>query len=50
MSCSRLYEWAAHLLVAVEAATVLRLFCCAGLCTEPWVLDRFLLRHCFSLV
>jgi len=50
MWCGRLYDWAAHVLVAAEAATVFWLFCCAWLCTEPLVLDRFVLRGCFSLV
>jgi len=48
--CGRLYDWAAHLLVAAEAATVLWPFGCAWLCTEPWVLNRFVLGACCSLV
>jgi len=50
MWCGCLYDWAAHLLVAAEAATVLWLFLFEWLCTEPWVLFRFVRGACFSLV
>jgi len=50
MWCGRVNDWAAHIFVAAEAATVLWPFRCAWLRTKPRVLNDFVLRACFSLV